>query len=508
MATLTAAHTVDDAGLAALLEPRDDIVAERRIDDANFGLAHGPFTRYHRSITVEGLDDGHHRVTEHYDFRAAVLVWSVLYTPLVRRALRSRRLARSQPWWAPPDRLDATTTRTIALLAMLMVVTGYIGTLMSQTITFATDEFDADKTAQGVTLAAVRIGNLLTLAVAVLADRRGRRPLVLTATFGACILAGVGSIAPGLWSLGSSQAAARGLAAAMSLLIGIMAAEAAPRNSRAYLASVLTLSAGFGSFLAVAALPLADLGERGWRLVYAIALLGLPVAVYVRRHLPESHRFVEASGVGRPERVSLRSSRFTLLAATGFLTALFVAPASQFANEFLRDERGFSAGQISLFTITSNTLVIVGLAVGGRLADSRGRKGVAGLALMAGAVLVVARYAQSGVWMWTWSVLGSFVAAMAVPALSVYGAELFGTGDRGRANGWMTVIAVTGSAIGLLAVGFMSDAFGSFAPAFAIVLIGPLVVGILVLTRFPETAHLELEDLNPQDAARRHRPAG
>ena len=36
--------------------------------------------------------------------------------------------------------------------------------------------------------------------------------------------------------------------------------------------------------------------------------------------------------------------------------------------------------------------------------------------------------------------------------------------------------------------------------AIAILAVGPLIVAVLVLTRFPETAHRELEELNPEDA--------
>jgi hypothetical protein len=35
----------------------------------------------------------------------------------------------------------------------------------------------------------------------------------------------------------------------------------------------------------------------------------------------------------------------------------------------------------------------------------------------------------------------------------------------------------------------------------ALLAIGPLIVAALVLTLYPETAHRELEELNPEDAA-------
>jgi len=48
-------------------------------------------------------------------------------------------------------------------------------------------------------------------------------------------------------------------------------------------------------------------------------------------------------------------------------------------------------------------------------------------------------------------------------------------------------------------VGFLSDHFDNYGHAFAIAAIGPLLAAVLVLWRFPETAKVELEDLNPGD---------
>jgi hypothetical protein len=45
----------------------------------------------------------------------------------------------------------------------------------------------------------------------------------------------------------------------------------------------------------------------------------------------------------------------------------------------------------------------------------------------------------------------------------------------------------------------MSDAFGRIGPGMAILAMGPLLLALLVLTAFPETAQRELEDLNPED---------
>ena len=45
----------------------------------------------------------------------------------------------------------------------------------------------------------------------------------------------------------------------------------------------------------------------------------------------------------------------------------------------------------------------------------------------------------------------------------------------------------------------MTDLFDNYGHAFALVAAGPLLAALLVISKFPETARVELEDLNPGD---------
>ena len=101
--------------------------------------------------------------------------------------------------------------------------------------------------------------------------------------------------------------------------------------------------------------------------------------------------------------------------------------------------------------------------------------------------------------MWLWAVVSNIVTAAEIPALGEYGPELFPTSLRGTANGMVFLVALAGSVSGLVAVGALSDQFGSIGPAMAIVGAGPLLLALLVAAAFPETARRELEDLNPED---------
>ena len=526
MTTIEVVHEVDGHGLSELRTPRDDLVRESAPTPASeptdeigsapggtlrFELAHGPFHAWVRTLAIHPPDGassgtdkpdvGHHRVVETIQYRAAVGVWRPLFALPLRRAVRSRKV----PWWAPPDRLDARASRVLCLLACIQVIDGYLGTVITQTITFASDEFQRSATAQGVTLAVVRLGIVVALGVVALADSHGRRRLLTAAAILAVASTALGALSPGLWFLGGTQLVARGLTMGMGILIGVFAAEELPRGSRAYGVSVLALCAALGAGMAVWVLPVADLDPRGWRVIYLVPLLAVPGLVGIGRRLPESRRFTanapDATVTGRPPATQRRieGRRLLLLATAAFLLLVFAAPASQFQNDFLRDHRGYSATGITLFTLLTSTPAGIGIFMAGRLADTRGRRGVAAIGLLGGTAFLLVAYNSAGAAMWAASVTGTVLGSLTV-ALGVYGPELFSTRHRARANGLIVTLGVAGSATGLLVVGMLADRFGSYGPAFMVVAVGPVLAAVLVLRWFPETARVELEVLNPGDA--------
>ena len=510
--------------MAARQAPRGDIVAERIAGADRFEAEHGPFRHYERRLELRRLDaeaeepqDDEWEMVETTEYRLAVPVWAWLFHFPVRRALLRRQDTHSY-WWAPPDRLDARAATVLGLLCTVQVVDGYLGTVLTQTLTFAADEFGHSNEAQGIVLAVVRVGVLIALATVALADRHGRRRLLMASGLGSCVITALGALSPGLWFLGGTQLVARGLSTALGVLIVIVAAEEMPSGSRAWAMSVLALCAGLGAGMAVWVLPVADLHEAAWRAVYLVPLAGTALVGWAGRRLPESRRFeavaddqrrAEATAAddrrpseaaSEPVVAARRQRRFALLACSAFLIAMFAAPASGLQNDFLKDERGFSASAITLFTLATSTPAGLGILAGGYLADRRGRRpvGAAGLAL--GAVAAAGAFFTSGAALWLLTLAGVMVGAMVVPALGVYGPELFGTTSRGRANGMITTVGVAGSALGLYVAGRLSDGpDGRLGPALALLALGPLAVAVLVLWKFPETAGQSLEDLNPED---------
>ncbi len=479
----------EDDDLDHLRTPRRDLLVEAEAEPGRFLQASGPFTEYERMVQVDAGG-----VTETISYRFDIPWFGWLFALPVRWTLRHRR--DRVPWWAPPERIDARAVHTLGLLCAGGIVFGYCNVVFSQTIAFAADEFEAGEGAQALAGTVVRWGILVTLALVALTDRLGRRRILVTTAIAAPLLTALCAFAPNLATLTAMQTIARPLSIALGITISIVAVEEMPAGSRAYAISLIALVYALGGGLCIIALPLADLGLQGWRLVYVVPLVLLVISFDLARRLPESRRFIRPHAVNPP----LPRRRFVLVAVGGLLVNLLIASSTFYENRYLKDVRGYSAAGITIYTLVTSTTGGIGEFVGGRMADMRGRRLIGAFGLVVGAIGNVLVYTLAGSGMWLSKLfLVSIIGSMTIPALGVYGSELFPTGGRGRANGWMSAIAIVGSTISLGIAGTLLDRGTSYGTVMALLAMGPLINAVLLLVAYPETAHVELETLNPED---------
>ncbi|MET0661775.1 MAG: MFS transporter [Ilumatobacteraceae bacterium] len=497
----------DDPTHRSLLEcPRDDLLLEQPEamtrpdpppDSARghalvFTQAQGPFTAYRRTVVPDGDE-----LVESTEYGVTIPWFGWLFRWPVRGVL-ARRIS-AQGWWAPPDRLDPTQLLVLGLLAAASMSAAFVNTLFTQTVSFAADDFGVDNTGVGIAGAFVRVGIVIALPAAVIADRIGRRRVIVWVAWLGPLLSVLGAIAPTFGVLVLTQTLARPMGIALAFLVGVVAAEEMPRNSRAYAVSILAMAAGFGAGVAVIALALADIGPSGWRLVYVVSLVWCLVALDLARRLPETRRFTAAHITRATHRPRMNRRRLGLLAAVAFIGNIFIAPASFFQNRYLTDVQGFSGGMIGVFSIAVGTPAGIGLIVGGRIADTSGRRRLIAVALPVSTIAIVGAFMVSGVSLWILSLVGGVIASAAYPALAVYRVELFPTGNRSRAAGLVTAASLIGGVIGLISMGALLDADWSFGAVLALLGISQFIVTVLVVQAYPETAHQELEALNPED---------
>jgi MFS family permease len=479
-------------------------VNETAVGPREFGSADGPIRNYRRLVQVEAAGPGTTRVTQTVEYQRTIPLLGWFIALPMRAELGRIAPIDKPPWWGPPDMLDTNAWAAISALLTLATALGYLGTLLTQTVTYSAKEFHANTGAEGVALAVVRADIVISLGLVALADRHGRRLIALGGAAMGCGLTALGALTPSLAWLVASQILARGFVTASTIASGVLVAEIMPKGARAWAIGVIAMVSALGAGVCVVALPVAGVGIGGWRLLYAGALAWLVVVAAAARHLRESDRYLRRREHDRrsdhPAAAGVRTrSRLLLLATANFCLMMFVTPASEFENEYLRRERHFSPARISLFTIVTVLPGAIGIVVGGRLADTRGRRRV-GIVAVAGAMIFgIGLFWLAGWPMWLSGTIATLTGAAVTPAIAVYGPELFQTRRRGAANGVLTAAGRLGAVVGLLVVGGLSEWLGRFGPAFAVLSVGPVALIILIAWAFPETAHRALEDMNPAD---------
>jgi MFS family permease len=503
---------LNEAELRRQIAPRDDTVVleaptagEGTGADPPAGLepdgrieleaVEGPFHRYRRTVEWRRVASDRYRVHQQVSFQPAMSVFGPLFVPLIRRAVRRPSAQGWHPWWGLPDRLDPHQSTVVAVMCLFHVVGGMLYGFLTNVLTFAAADLgNGSAGEQAGVLAVTRVGAVLTLLVMTAADRIGRRKVTVWAAATAGVLTVLSALSPTLWVLTGLQTVSRNLAITAMLAADTVSVEEIPAGSRAAAQGLGALSYGLGAGIVVVCLPLADLGDAGWRLVFAVGILTLPLIAIGARSLPESRRFraTESHPGGARHRVRLR--RLVLLGALFFLVNTFVAPSSQLQNDYLRAERGFDGTRITVFIVLTSVPGLFGILLGGRWADRRGRRGVILAGLVSLAVFTTGFFVLEGAAMWISATLGAVLATLSVPAMGALAPELFPTARRGAARGTLSAVATAGSVVGLLAAGGLVDHLG-YGSAFSWLALAPLAAAALSL-RVPETAGRELEDLN------------
>ena len=504
------------AEIGLIFTPYADIVVESAgaageetsSGTATFAQHNGPFTRYERTITRR--DDGGAKETTTWSVDIPWFWW--MFTPLIGRHFAHRTHRTKRPWWAPPQELNEREVLVLALLAAASMASAFINTLFTQTVTYAAEAFDVGEQGQGVAGAIVRIGIIIAIPLAVLGDRLGRRRIIVVLAWVAPLVAALGALAPNFWLLTANQTIARPLGLALDVALLVVAVEEMPKNARAYGLSILALASGLGAGIAVLALPLADAGDDGWRIIYVVSLVWLVVAARLTRRLAETTRFTrhvtERTTKGSRCEKARKTGTYTpktlrvqgVILTVAFLGNVFLATASIFQNRYLKDVRGYSAVLVATFTLLTTFPSALGLVFGGRLADDYGRRVVAATCIPIGALMIAMSFVADGVLMWVCAIVGGVFAATAYPAMAVYRGELSPTAKRQTSSFLVTVSALLGGSVGLIVGGTLIDHHWSYGTVMLMFSSVSVVIAALVWVFYPETAHRELEELNPQDA--------
>lgn len=462
----------------------------------------------HYSVRPAGRHfQGEARAELHLPFLGFFL-WPI-FAMTLRSRLKHAQLEKpvTAPWWAPPAPFSPQDAAAAAALCAALSLLDYTGTLFTQTAGYFSASFQAENADLAAAAAITRVGALFALAGAVFADRRGRRKILMMSLTVVTVCTIFSAVAPDLKTFTLLQVGVRSGVNLGISLIGIGLIENAPEGCRPYILAVTTMISGASKAIAVILLVIADFHPEAWRFLFALAtplLFFLPKLFGV---LPESRRFLElaAQGVKMGRLRALFSPRYSkrllILVLSIFLLQLGAAPAAQLKNDYLRDEHAYSAFSILIMSaVTQGPLPLMAVFLGGRLAETAGRKPLTifGTLLAMGSMALF--YLGEGAVLWITLAIATTFTGLSAPAWGTMTTEMFPTETRGSSNGTLLVAGIFGSVTGLALTGMLEGPLGSFGTAIAAVSAAPIFACCFLLPFLPESKNKKLDEISPPTA--------
>ena len=363
------------------------------------------------------------------------------------------------------------------------------------------DQAGLSGTDLGVGLAIMRLASLGALPVTGLADRFGRRKLLLVTVGAGLAMTALAAASPSYWWFVAIFACGRPLLSATNGLAQVTAAEQTASTDRAK--AVALIAAGYGAGAGVIAIvhSLAA-GTLGFRGVFVLALVPLALLPLLWRWIAEPDRFiVAAAGSGHPIPVldavaSPFRRRLAVIVVLAFAVSVITGPANSFvflfAQNVLRQSGIVTAGMVA----GAGAAGFAGLLTGRWLADRVGRRLTGALAMVTVALFATLTYTGSTPALLAGYILGVFAASVFAPAAGALVNEVFPTSVRASVAGWSLAAGVLGAVTGLVAFGVVAGGDHRFAVAGLVTFLPPALIMVLFWL-LPETRGREPEDLWP-----------
>jgi MFS family permease len=363
-------------------------------------------------------------------------------------------------------------------------------------------------TALGLGLAVIRLASLASLPIARLADRIGRRRILLWSAAGGLALTASSALAPAFWVFVALLALARPLLSATNGVAGVTAAEETSSRERAKAVALIGAAYAVGSGLPAVARGIFE--GLDFRLIFGVAVVPLLFLPLLARWVAEPARYarLRSGSNDEPEQAvpvrprlgvvpaALRP-RLAVVCTLHLGVGLVTGPVNTYLFAYAERVLGLAAAVMSVLVVAAGALGLGGLLIGRWAADAAGRRITAGLSMAVASAAGWLTY-SGAIWALVVGYLLSVTAASVfAPAAGSLDAEIFPTSMRATAVGWLTVSQVLGGVVGLAAFGWLADTFARFSAAAAIVCL-PVVAVAVLYTRLPETRGRELEETAPE----------
>jgi putative MFS transporter len=424
---------------------------------------------------------------------------------------------RQNPWWIPPflggvpAGLAPEQVRLLGLLTFALFFENYDFSLLSNALPQLAATFGLPKAALGDFTSITRLGALPAFLLLPLADRIGRRRLVLLSVVGMSVGSLLTAASQSAPQFVICQFATRGFLIAVSVLAVVVVTEEFPAEHRGWGIGMLSGVAAIGFGVGALVYGLVQRLPFGWRALYVLG--GSPVLLlpWLRAGVTETRRFQRARGAllaregfgaalagGFVPILGLVRQHPRRAAALGLIAGLSSAGMGvsfQFVSEFLQTTRGWTPGWFAVMSFFFGALGILGNTVAGRMADRYGRRRILVAALLAFPALTAAFYAgppRLAAIPWTGMVFTGMATAV---LLRAFGTELFPTALRSSAGGTLTLLETLGAVAWLLLYSRAMNWVGDQALVISVLSLATAVAAGAVFL-VPETAGRELEQIS------------
>lgn len=412
------------------------------------------------------------------------------------------------------DSAQGDSRYQLRLLIFLSVATFFEGfdfIALVQVLPKIVEEMHLRATDTGLMVALINVGAILSFLIVYLADRYGRRPLLIITIAGYTVCSLLTGFAGSAWAFAAIQLLARVFLIGELAVGMIYAAEEFPAERRGRVIGNLQVAATLGTIFCAAITPVMLASALGWRGLYFVGTIPLIILAYARRNLKETRRFdereVAKSSASFADMIAFLKGpyrkRILLVAAIWGMTYLCTQSLITFWNLHAVQALGMGYKDVSKCVMMAALGAMPLLLLIGRVLEA-GRRRAAILVyslLVAGAL---GAYNLSGMlWLTLSLMLSVFSVAGIVPILNAYTVELFPTELRASAFAWCnSLLGRTGYVLSPLLVGWGAARFG-YGPAVTATIVFPLIALVLILRHLPETAGRSLEDTSRLDQDKR-----
>jgi putative MFS transporter len=427
---------------------------------------------------------------------------------------------RAPRWWEL-RRLSPRQRKVLYLLAIAEYFDNYDSALVSIALKQIQAGLSIPESEIGAVAGTIRLGMLASFGITLLADRMGRRRLLLATVVGFSLFTFLTAFARTPAEFVWAQILARAFIGAELMLASVVIVEELAARDRGWGIGVLGALGALGHGGAAIGFGFIDVLPLGWRMLYLFGAVPLLVLAWLRRNLPETQRF-ERQAAARAEATGWRETlrplvqlftayprRLALISLLVFSFDLVHWTAFGFLSKTMQEVHGFDSAAVAIVVLLGGALGILGNLFAGVLGGRFGWR-----PLMTGMVCLHAASAYSfyngnsrvAIAAWIGIVFAATGTAVIFKAL---GSELFPTSCRSTAAGMRLVVATLGGFTGyqlesmlypaaLESLGTVAGA-EQLAHSVAITWLLPLLLIPALLTlSVPETAGRELEEISPE----------